>query len=142
MVAGPRILAGLTPPPNVEILEGIDRSGIHRLVRQATVNVLPMTNEGLTAGLITIAEAFRHGRSLVATDRQGVDDYLQHDENALLVPVADSAALRSAIESQLEDDALRVRLDKGAAEAGRVRHTDEAAASRLVEVLDIVLQGG
>lgn len=140
VVAGPRVLAGLTPPPNVEILEGIDRHGIHRLVRQATVNVLPMNNDGLTAGLITMAEAFRHGRSLVVSDRGGIDDYVQHEENALLVPVGDSDAMAESIRAVLDDTELRERLNKGALRCGEVRHTDEAAGRRLVEVLDSVLE--
>ena len=141
VVAGPRVLAGLTPPPNVEILEGIDRQGIHRLVRQATVNVLPMNNEGLTAGLITMAEAFRHGRSLVVSDRQGIDDYVEHDENALLVPVGDVDSMAASIKAVLEDAGLRERLNKGALSAGDQHHTDGAAGRRLVEVLDSVLDG-
>lgn len=139
VVAGPRVLAGLTPPPNVEILEGVNRQDIHCLVRQATVNVLPMNNEGLTAGLITMAEAFRHGRSLVVSDRPGIDDYVQHDENALLVPVADAGAMADAIQAMWDDAGLRERLNKGALAAGDRRHTDEAAGRRLVEVLDSVL---
>lgn len=139
VVAGPRVLAGLTPPPNVEILDGVDREGIHRLVRQATVNVLPMHNDGVTAGLITMAEAFRHGRSLVVSDRQGIDDYVQHDENALLVPLADADAMAESIQAVMDDSTLRGRLNKGALAAGDLRHTDEAAGRRLVEVLDSVL---
>ncbi len=141
VVAGPRVLAGLTPPPNVEILEGVDRHGIHRLVRQATVNVLPMNNDGLTAGLVTMAEAFRHGRSLVVSERRGIDDYVQHEENALLVPLRDSNAMAESIRAVLEDRELRERLNKGAFMAGEVRHTDDAAGRRLVEVLDSVLDG-
>ncbi len=139
VVAGPRVLAGLTPPPNVEIIEGIDRGGIHRLVRQATVNVLPMNNEGLTAGLITMAEAFRHGRALVVSDRPGIDDYVQHEENSLLVPVNDSSAMAESIQALLENSQLRERLDKGAQESGDRNHTDQAAGRRLVEVLNAVL---
>ncbi len=139
VVAGPRVLAGLTPPSNVEIIEGIDRRGIHRLVRQATVNVLPMNNDGLTAGLITMAEAFRHGRALVVSDRSGIHDYVQHDENALLVPVGDASSMASAIESMMRDDHLRSRLDDGARAAGERRHTDAAAARRLTEVLNTVV---
>jgi len=141
IVAGPRVLAGLTPPPNVEILEGVDRQKIHQLVRQATVNVLPMNNEGLTAGLITMAEAFRHGRSLVVSNRQGIDDYVEHDANALLVPVGDADAMAESIQALLGDSGLRERLNKGAFECGELRHTDTAAACRLVEVLDSVLDG-
>lgn len=139
IVAGPRVLAGLTPPANVEILDGVDRSGIHRLVRQATVNVLPMNNDGLTAGLITMAEAFRHGRALVVSDRQGIDDYVQHDQNSLLVPVGDADAMAASIDAMLADPALRRRLDAGALASGDAHHTDEAAGHRLVEVLDSVL---
>lgn len=141
VVAGPRVLAGLTPPDNVEILDGIDRAGIHQLVRQATVNVLPMNTDGLTAGLITMAEAFRHGRGLVVSDRPGIDDYVQHEENALLVPARNAGAMADAIRSVFDDAELRERLNKGALNAGDTRHTDAAAGHRLVEVLNNVLDG-
>lgn len=141
VVAGPRVLAGLHPPSNVEILDDVSRSDIHRLVRRARVNVVPMHEGGLTGGIITMAEAFRHGRGLVVTDRPGIDDYVEHDHNALLVPLRDPDAMAEAITAMFSDESLRRRLGENAAALGRERHTDEAAARSLTRVLDEVLAG-
>lgn len=139
VVAGPRVLAGLHPPANVEILDGVNRSEIHRLVRQARVNVIPMHTNGLTAGIVTMAETMRHGRAVVATDRSGIDDYLTHDDNALLVPPHDPDALAASIGEVFENADLRARLNAGAAAAGEERHTDQAGAAALLRILDDVV---
>ncbi len=139
VVAGPRVLAGLTPPTNVEILEGLNRSDIHHLVRQARVNVIPMHEGGLTGGIITFAETFRHGRGVVVSDRPGIDDYVHHDDNALIVPMRDATAMADAIDGMWNDEALRSRLAAGALHWATENATDQAAARSLVRVLDGVL---
>ena len=135
VVAGERILAGLTVPPNVEVLEGQTRADIHRMMRQARVNVIPMTTDGLTAGIITIVETFHHGRGLVITRRSGIDDYVTDEVNALEVAPGASVEMADAIVSMWENESLRRRLGEGAAHFASTRATDEAAAAELVAIL-------
>lgn len=136
VLAGPRILAGLTPPPNVEIIDHMSKQEILSHVRHARVNVIPLTTGGLTAGLVTIVEALRHGRALVATARSGIEDYLTDDHNALLSLPGNTESLASRIEAMWSDDALRNRLDGNALTFANTHCTDRAAAQALVEVLD------
>ncbi len=135
VVAGDRILAGLTVPSNVEILNGQTRSDIHRMMREARVNVIPMTTDAATAGIITIVETFHHGRGLVITDRGGVDDYVTHDENALLTAPGSVSEMAEAIDAMWRDEALRQRLGASAFEFASTRATDLAAANELLAVL-------
>lgn len=139
VLAGPRILKDLDVPSNVEIIDAMPRAEIRRHVRHARVNALPMTTSGLTAGLITIVECFRHGRAMVATDRSGVEDYLIDDDNALLAQPSDVAGLAERLEAVWEDKATSDRLDAGALRFAEAHCTDEAAGNRLVGVLDSVL---
>lgn len=141
VLSGTRALAGLDVPTNVEILEQIPRPEIRRLVRHARVNVLPLSPEAATAGLVTIVEAFRHGRSLVATRRPGLDDYFIENETVLCADLHDVTGLAEAIERMWSDDDERARLDRGATEFGLTHCTDEAAAGHLVRVLDEVAPG-
>lgn len=136
VLAGPRALAGLDIPDNVEIIDQMPKPEIHRHVLHARANVIPMNEEGLTAGLVTIVEAFRHGRSMVGTRRSGVEDYLVDDENALLAQPFDANGLADRLEAMWTDDSLRKRLDENAQRFGIDHCTDEAAAQALREILD------
>jgi len=140
VVAGDRVLAGLTPPPNVEILSGVSGDEIKALMRKSRVNVIPMNGEGLTAGLVTIVLTFRHGRGIVVTDRPGIDDYVKPDDNSLVVPMSDPRAMADAIEAMYNDADLRDRLGQGAEAFAEAHCTDQAAAGALTRVLDAVVQ--
>ncbi len=140
VLSGERALAGLTVPPNVEILDQIPRPEIRRLVRHARVNVLPLSPQAATAGLVTIVEAFRHGRSLVATRRPGLEDYFLENETVLCADLGDVTGLADAIDRMWSDDDERSRLDQGATDFGLTHCTDEVAARHLVRVLDEVVE--
>jgi glycosyltransferase involved in cell wall biosynthesis len=55
-------------------------------------------------------EAMASGCAVVTTDCGGVSDFARHDENCLMVPPGDAAALAAAIGRLLEDAALRRKL--------------------------------
>jgi glycosyltransferase involved in cell wall biosynthesis len=136
VLASDRVLEGLRIPANVTILDQIDRPSIRRLVRHARVNVVPLNDEALTAGLVTIVETYRHGRSLVTTDRPGLEDYCHHDVNALCAGLFDVGDMADAIEAMWSDSALRSRLDHEAATFAEANCTDAAAAGHLIGLLD------
>ena len=138
VLASDRILAGLTPPPNVEILDQLTRPEIRRLVRHARVNVVPLDDQALTAGLITIVETYRHGRSVVTTDRPGLEDYCVDGQNALCARLFDPRSMAEAIDRMWSDAELRAELDTSAAAFAERNCTDEAAARHLYRVLDAV----
>lgn len=139
VLAGPRALAGLTPPPNVEIIDSMPKEMIRRHVRHATVNVVPLRTVGLTAGLVTFVECLRHGRGIVSTARSGVEDYLIDEKTALLALPGNAESLATRIEALWTDPNLRQKLDANALAFGDANCTDEAAANSLVSVLDGVL---
>lgn len=138
VLASDRALAGLTPPPNVEIIDQLSRPEIRRLVRHARVNVVPLNDEGPTAGLITIVETFRHGRSLVVTERPGLDDYCRPGETVLGAGLYDAASLAESIDAMWSESSERQRLDAAADAFAQANCTDEAVATHLIRILDEV----
>lgn len=138
VLASDRALAGLSIPSNVEILDQISRPEIRRLVRHARVNVVPLNDQALTAGLVTIVETYRHGRSLVTTERDGLDDYCHHGTNALCARLFDPKSLAESIHQMWSDDALRAELDDNARAFADQHCTDQAAAGHLYRILDSV----
>ncbi len=141
VLAGPRVLSGLTPPKSVVILDQLPKDDIHRLVRRARVNVVPLTTGGANAGLVTMVEAYRHGRALVSTMRPGVEDYIIPDVNALVHSPGDEVGLATAIEAMWTDEALRTRLNEGARVFGESWCTDAAAGRALGTHLDDLVAG-
>lgn len=87
------------------------RSDIPEILSQATIYCLPSYREGLPKSLIEAAAA---GLPLVTTDTSGCREVVRHEENGLLVPVADSVALAAALRRLLNDAALRQRLGAAA----------------------------
>ncbi len=138
VLASDRALDGLEVPSNVEILDQLGRPAIRRLVRHARVNVVPLNDRAFTAGLVTIVETFRHGRSLVTTDRPGLEDYCTNGRNVLSARLFDPKSMAEAIDQMWSDAALRAHLDANAHAFAEANCTDEAAARHLTRVLDEV----
>ena len=82
-------------------------------IRQCDLVVAPYL-DATQSGVI--AASFANGKPVLATAVGGIRDIVQDGENGLLVQPADLAGLVSAMRRFLEDDQLRVRLAKGAAE--------------------------
>lgn len=82
-------------------------------IRQCDLVVVPYL-DATQSGVI--AASFANGKPVLATAVGGIRDIVKDGENGLLVQPADLAGLVSAMRRFLEDDQLRVRLSKGAAE--------------------------
>ncbi|WP_338081283.1 glycosyltransferase [Allochromatium vinosum] len=85
------------------------------LLEQIDIAVLPSYREGVPRSLL---EAAACGLPLIATDVPGCREIVRDDENGLLIPARDSAALTAAIRRLSQDAALRTRF--GAASRARV----------------------
>jgi glycosyltransferase involved in cell wall biosynthesis len=85
-------------------------------LQQADAFVLNSTYEGLPH---VVLEAMTSGTPVVATAAGGTAEVVEDEVTGLLVPVADAAALRAAVERLWRDPALGRRL--AAAATGRVR---------------------
>ena len=109
-------LRGAAVPPNVTLLQ--DDPSIRFFVEtaaRARLVVLPILKGAVTQtgiGVYLIAMAL--GKCVIISSGLGVSDVLAEDQ-AMIVPAGDPAALRSAIEQAWNDPALRARY----AEAGR-----------------------
>jgi glycosyltransferase involved in cell wall biosynthesis len=127
-------LAGQTDPGNPGTLDEADLSAwqaageaewwgfqprIEEAFRRAHILVLPTYyGEGAPTVLMEAAAA---GLPIVASDHPGCAQVVCHEENGLLVPPRDPAALAKALERLIGDAALRLRMGQ----AGRKRVEDK-----------------
>lgn len=136
VVAAGHALDGLAIPPNVEVRCGLSAGECRRLAQRARINVVPVANADTASGQVTLVEAMRMGRAVVATRCLGSEDYVVTEENGLLVEPRSVEALVHAIARTWDDAALRARLGRNAARFTEAHCSDEAAGAALASVLD------
>lgn len=86
---------------------------VHKQLQEFHCFVLTSSSEGFPNSIL---EAAAVGLPIVTTEFPGVHDYLEHMENAIIVPVNDKTALAAAINLLLSDDELAYKLSVGAKE--------------------------
>jgi Glycosyl transferases group 1 len=138
VVAARHALGGLTVPDNVEVRSSLSVHECHRLAQRARVNVVPVLNQETASGQVTLLEAMRMGRAVVATRCIGSEDYIEDGVTGLLVEPRSVESLGRAIERLWSDAGLRARLARDA-ERFVIKHcSDEAAGESLGRILDEV----
>jgi glycosyltransferase involved in cell wall biosynthesis len=122
--------AGLSA--QVELLGHIsDRQQIVRLYQRAAVFVHPAHYEGLPTVLL---EAMACGRPVVATAVSGALDVVQPEENGLLVPPHNPAAMAAAILRLLSDPDLATHLGQAARRTVETRYSWDTVSARYSQV--------
>jgi len=109
---------------------------LDKLLPFASAFVIPSYTEGLpNVGL----ESSAAGVPVVATAVGGNPEVIADDENGLLVPSGQPAALAAAVNAVLADEALRVRLGRGGVARMHANFTFEAQAEKYHRLFDALL---
>lgn len=135
IVAARHALEGLDIPSHVEVRSGLSEDECRHLAQRARVNVVPIVNDQTASGQVTLLEALRMGRAVVATRCIGSEDYIEHERTGLLVEPRSIADLRDGILRLWHDADLRHRLGRAAATFAAEHCSDEAAGAALGRVL-------
>lgn len=138
IVASPRSVAGLDIPANVTLLSGLDIAECRALAQRARISVVPIADVAAASGQVTVLEAMRMARAVIATHSIGTVDYVEDGKTGRLVPGGDAAALGQAMQELWDDAVLRNRLATAGARYAEESLSDEAAGRALREILDEV----
>jgi glycosyltransferase involved in cell wall biosynthesis len=103
---------------------------------QIAMLVLPSSAEGF--GLVLI-EAMAAGIPVIGTNVPGIRDVIRHNQTGLLVPAGNPEQLRSAIETLIDNRAMRERFIAEAKEDVSHRFTWDAVLPRYRELLDLAV---
>jgi glycosyltransferase involved in cell wall biosynthesis len=118
------------------IRERLDYPAFRSLYARSRFVVLPLTPHPANAsGVTTLAEAFAMGKALIVTASDGISDFLLPDENCLVVPAFDAAALRAAIERLLREPKTCERLGRNARCFAAEQFSRPAFVRRFAETL-------
>jgi glycosyltransferase involved in cell wall biosynthesis len=118
----------------------VPQSRVAEELRRARVVAVPFLRSTMTerhTSPLKAFEAMAAGRAIVATDLPSSREFLRHDENALLVPPSDVAALGAALQKLIVEPSLAERLAR-AAYAEAPRFSWDARAHALRELLQEV----
>jgi glycosyltransferase involved in cell wall biosynthesis len=121
---------------NIHAVEGpVEHGRVLDLMRKTDIFLLPSHGEGFPNSLV---EAMAAGMASVVTPVGAVPEMVA-DGGALVIPVGDAGALRSAIERLAADHELRRRLGKEAQRAVCARYTPSSALCPLAEAYRYIL---
>lgn len=103
-------------------------------VRGATV--LAFTSELDEAQPLTIVEAMACGTPVVAFDRGGIADLVEHGVTGFLAEPGDTAAFAAHVRQILDDPGLAARLRRGALDAYAARHAPDTHVQAWRDLFD------
>ena len=135
VVADAQSMDGLPLPKNVRLYRDIPRSQYLDLLKAARFVIVPLYASGRSAGQVVVLEAEALGKPVIASDVDGVRDYVSPDESGLLVTVGDVEALRSAIQRLINDDRLCRRLATTGFERVMEQHTFPIFVRNCLEII-------
>lgn len=102
----------------------LDALAFRALYASARFVVVPLRADNKNAGGVsTILEAAAMGKAAIVSDSDGIREFVRHGETGLVVPAADPAALRAAIQRLSDDPATAARLGQNAR-----RHVEQTAS--------------
>jgi glycosyltransferase involved in cell wall biosynthesis len=120
----------------VDFVGWVSSAGVHQLLENCDVLVLPSLNEALP---MIILEAMAHARPVVATPVGSVCDAAEDEVTGLLVPPSNPDALAQALKRIIVDRDLRLELGAAARRAIDERFTISRLNSQLEELFGQVL---
>lgn len=104
---------------HVTVMDWVSAQQRNILLASADVFVLPSLNEGLP---MSVLEAMSWGLPVITSPVGGIPEIVRDGFNGLLVPPTDIPALANAMQTLIEDEALRLQM--GANARASVEHLD------------------
>jgi len=117
---------------NVDFLGWQSSKNIEKLMKASDVFVFPSHSEGFPN---VIVEALAAALPIVATGVGGIKDSAIDDYNAFIVGVADTDALKNALETLVADIGLRNKFSRNSLTVFKQRHDLNVNCKKIMDVL-------
>lgn len=128
-------IEALPKSPHVTFRFGMTERECLELMARARICVTPIANMTTASGQVTFINAMQLGVPVIATRCPGTDGYIEHDRDGLLVEPFDVDNMTATLDRLWQDGPLRERLAGCARSTARERFSDQAAANRLLEMI-------
>lgn len=122
-------------PSTVRIIDMPSPAEGRALAGASLCVVISMKDTHLPAGPLVLLDAMAMGKPIVASDVNGVRDYIDPGETGILVPPKDPEALARALEAVAESPRLRTRLGVNAQRAAATEFSPSRFWGHLDEIV-------
>lgn len=130
-----KALKNCMPAQNITVLRGCYDDSYSQELRQAGMVIVPLAVDDISAGQMVLIQAMAYRKPIIATHTPTIEEYLTHEENALLVPPGDAIALRTAVDRLRNDAKLAARLADNAFTTFKDRHCMRVFVENIVRTV-------
>lgn len=120
----------------IEILGNCYDKDYLRQLFEARFVVIPLRVEDISAGQMVLIQSMLLGKPVIITETPTILEYVQPEQDAVLVKQGDVAGLRAAILRLCEEDGLCDRLGAAAMASYERRFTTEAYIANVLSVVE------
>jgi glycosyltransferase involved in cell wall biosynthesis len=137
-IGRPESFAGLIPPRTVRVLMNTPADVAWDVLKHARFCVVPLLHADVPCGHVTLVSAMLQGKALLVTESRGVADYVRHNDNALLVPPSNPAAMAAALLRLWTDPGLCRQLGSNGHAFAQAYATEKATVDYVLKYLDTI----
>lgn len=130
-----------TVPDNVEVLYDIPNDDCLNCIANSRANIILVNDENSGAGHITAVYAMHLGIPQVVSNAMPLREYFIDGFNAVMVPIGDAAAVRTALTALLDDDTRSARIADNGTEAARNWLHTAVTEQRMARIVRDFLEG-
>ncbi len=120
----------------VDLYGWVDDSRLLGLLEQNDIFILPSWAEGLPNAMI---EAMSSGLSVIVSKVGAIPNFINNNENGLLVDSKDKPSLKKAIKNLLDDSKLQKKLALNGHEFAKRKFSSQIGIQRLLEVIEEII---
>lgn len=142
VVPGYEDMAGYDIPDNVDIFTDLSNADCLGCQRNSFANLILVNDNSRGAGHITAVSAMHLGVLQIVSDALPLREYLVDDVNAIVVPVGDATALRTALQRALDTPETGAQLIQAGRQMAACWLSASASANRISGIVRAILNGG
>ena len=124
-------VSGLTIPQNVEFIDGSSEDEFSRMMCRSSFVVIPLERSNESSGHLVLLRAWSFGKAVIITENAGIQDYVKHGVNSIIIDHKDINGLHKAIKRLISDQDLRITLGKNGKEDVMNHFTEKAYSESL-----------
>ena len=121
--------------PRIQVLNNCYNSRYLNELKDATLVVVPLEAEHISAGQMVLIESMALGKTVLITETDTTRDYVEHNQTAYFVPRGDLEKLRETIQFFMKHPEERARIGEQARQKFQETFSMEAYTQNLLQLL-------
>jgi len=137
IIIGPDRIDSL--PPNVILHSSVPISALKPLICNSKFVIIPLTAKKYAHGQMSVLQTMAFAKPVITSETGAINDYVQHEKNALLYSLEDSYSLSQQILRLENDLGLRIRIGQEGAKTVREQFNEEKMGQLIFQAIESML---